>query len=228
MGHSGHELLVTEGESMKLQRLTLAAIAVAAVTTAHAVILNPDVYTSLPGTLGPGGTVVEDVLQPFSFSAYGGTVSGQVQNRVVRKGDGTYLFAWRVLNDANSSGNIADLRLGGFLTSVYDGDWDNPSIGDTAPTRAKLFSQPGGFVNFNFYNADNIGGIAPRDSSKFFYLNTDATSYGQVAIYDLTNFWQTEISGTFSTFAPTTVPEPASFAVLGFGIFALARRKRNS
>jgi PEP-CTERM motif len=208
------------------KRLTLIASAIVAASSAHAVILTPDVFTALPGTLGPGGTVIEDVLQPFSFSAYGGTVSGQVQSRVVRKGDGTLLFAWRMFNDANSSGNIQDLRLVNFVTSVYDADWDNPSLGDMAPTRALLFSMPGGFVNFNFNQASNPGGLIPRESSKFFYLNTNETKYAQVGQYDLANLGQTEISVLYSTFAP--VPEPATLAVLGIGILALARRKKRS
>lgn len=209
---------------MNTQRLTIAVLAAFAATSANAVILVPGVWTALPGTQSPGGTVVEDDLQPFSFSAYGGTVSGQVQNRVVLKGDGTYLFAWRVFSDANSAGNIADLRLGNFITTMYDADWDNPSLGDTPPTQALLFNQPGGFVNFNFLDNAGGGGLEPRLSSKFFYINTDATSYARVGSYDLTNVGQTEISGQYSTFVP--VPEPMSLTALGLGILALARRKK--
>ena len=132
---------------MKLNRLTIASLAVIVTASANAVILAPDVFTALPGTLTPGGTVVEDVLQSFSFAANGGTMSGTVQNRVVRKADNTYFFAWRIFNDANSSGPVQDLRLIGFNTSVYDGDWDPSSPGTISPTRAILFSIPGGFVN---------------------------------------------------------------------------------
>ncbi len=211
---------------MKINRLTFAAFVAVVASSANAVILVPDVFTALPGTLTPGGTIVEDVLQPFSFAANGGTMTGTVQNRVVRKADNTYFFAWRIFNDANSSGPVQDLRLGGFITSVYDGDWDPSSPGTISPTQAILFSFPGGFVNFNFNEATNPGGVTAGNSSKMFYLDTNATAYGQVAGYDLTNIGQTAASGAFSTFAP--VPEPASLAILGMGILALARRKRKN
>ncbi|MEI7984916.1 MAG: PEP-CTERM sorting domain-containing protein [Armatimonadota bacterium] len=211
---------------MKLNRLTIASLAVIVTASANAVILTPDVFTALPGTLTPGGTVVEDVLQSFSFAANGGTMSGTVQNRVVRKADNTYFFAWRIFNDANSSGPVQDLRLAGFNTSVYDGDWDPSSPGTISPTQAILFSFPGGFVNFNFNEATNPGGVTAGNSSKMFYLDTNATAYGQVAAYDLTNIGQSSASGIYSTFAP--VPEPASLAILGIGVLALVRRKKKN
>ena len=64
---------------MKINRLTFAAVVAVVASSANAVILVPDVFTALPGTLTPGGTVVEDVLQPFSFAANGGTMTGTVQ-----------------------------------------------------------------------------------------------------------------------------------------------------
>jgi hypothetical protein len=196
----------------------------AAAVASQAVILTPDVYTDLPGITTIPGTVIADVVKPFSFSAYGGTVSGSVQSRVTRKDNGTLLFEWRMISDDNSSGAIQDLRLGGFLTSVYDADWESAGLGDTNPTRGLLFSAPGGFVNFNFNQATNPGGVLPGHSSFFFFLDTDATEFGEVALYDLTNLGQSEISGPYSTFAP--VPEPATLAVLSVGALALIRKRR--
>lgn len=204
-------------------RLLTFALAVAAVQPALAVILNVGVLTPLPGTISPGGTVLADVDKDFAFAAYGGTVTGHVQNRVVRKGDGTLFFAWRIFNDPNSSGAIQSFRLGQFMTSVYDGDSDPSSpVGSVPSTNA--FNFGGGFVNFNFQGVTGApSALVAGTASEFVYLNTDATEYGEVAIYDLANIGHTEISDTFSTFAP--VPEPASLCVLVLGALVLKRRR---
>ena len=190
----------------------------------QAVILIPDTWVDLPGTAGPAGTIIEDDVVGFSFSAYGGTVSGSVQNRVVRRGDGTLVFAWRLFNDADSAGVIQDLRLGNFLLPVYDSDWSNTGLGDEGPRRAHLFSGNEGLINYNFIDVTGAPGLRPGLSSKFIFILSDATEYDRSALYDLTNDGQTEISDVYTTFAP--VPEPATIAVLGLGAAALMRRRR--
>jgi hypothetical protein len=203
----------------------------------QAATLNLDTYTPLPGitaALDPtlAGTVVQDVLTPFSFSAYGGTVSGQVQNRVVLSADGGYDFYWRVFNDATSAGPIQDLRLGNFITGpTYNANYRIDGLGDAPPTQAYLFSKPGGFVNFNFINPTGGSDLAAGKSSMFFFIDTNATSYGKIATYDLTNLGQTQISGQYATFAPA-VPEPETYAMLlaGLGLIGVIsfRRKNDS
>ena len=209
---------------MALRRIAFVLFATVTAAVSQAVILIPDTWVDLPGTAGPGGTVIEDDVVGFAFSAYGGTVSGSVQNRVIRQGDGTLAFAWRVFNDANSAGVIQDFRLGNFLLPVYDSDWSNTGLGDLGPRRAFLFLGNGGFVNYNFADPTGAPGLGAGLSSKFIFILTDATAYDRSALYDLSNVGQTENSDIFSTFAP--VPEPASIAVLGLGAAALLRRRR--
>lgn len=199
---------------------------------ANAVVLPPGTTQPLPGTTVAAdpqlaGVVEVDEIVPFSFAAYGGTVSGDVQVRVVRSSvDGTVDFYWRVFNDEESSGAIGSFRLGEFVTDVYDADWRIDGLGSVAPGSAHRFGGAfDSFVNFNFGDL-----LAPGETSRFFFLDTGATSYARNIIWDLANVDHTQISGLFSGYGPiATVPEPgtATLMLLAFGALgAAARRKR--
>ena len=210
------------------KRVSLCVSLAVIAASSQAVTLTPGAWTPLPGIPFIAGTVVQDVLTPFSFTADGGTISGQVQNRVTLKADGTYLFEWRVFNDSTSAGAVQDLRLGNFLTDNYDGNWESAGLGDVNPTQAFLFTGGAGDVNFNFTQPNGASSLTAGLTSYFFYLNTDATHYSMNALYDLTNEGQTQISGEYATFAPAATPEPASLGALGFGVIALLRRRKKA
>lgn len=195
-------------------------------TVAQAVILPPGATLGLPGTTVAAdpdlaGVVVVDDLVPFSFAANGGKIAGNVQVRVVRSSiDSTLDFYWRVFNNAESSGVIGSFRIGDFFSGLYDANWRIDGLGDVAPISATRFAGAfDSFVNFNFGNL-----LAPGHSSRFLLLDTSATDFAHNAIYDLTNFGQTQISGLFTMYGPSrkTVPEPATLAMLAFAFTTLA------
>jgi hypothetical protein len=202
-------------------------------STAQAVTLNPPVDpapyadTALPGTNSAArpelaGTVLEDVLTPFSFNG----LSGTVQSRVVKEdASGTLDFYWKVDVDPGTVGvtgapyDIAALRVANFgVSNIADADWRSDGLGSVAPATARVFSAsayPAGDVNFLF----NAPVLAAGQSSDLFFLHTNATSYAKTALFDLVGdgLAADAISTSFATFAPA-VPEPGAWLMLGAGL----------
>ena len=215
-----------------------AALAMLAHAPAQAVALTEPVApsnfadTALPGTTVAArpelaGTVLEDVITPFSFLG----ITGTVQNRVVREtASGTLDFIWKINVDSVDTGGqgVRAFRLIGFgHDNIVDADWRIDGQGSVSPDTARLFReavQPTGAVNFLFDTGVNSG-----QQSNFFFLHTSATSYSQSASFDLLGGAGLGLSPVFSTFAPA-VPEPGSFAlaVAGLAVAGLVVRRRQA
>lgn len=170
------------------------------------------------------GTIIEDDLTPFSISGAGETLEGNIQNRVVRSVDGTVDFYWRILPTAGD-GDISAFRVTGFAGYALDADWRSDGLGTAAPDTARYFGSGDGSVNFLF--ATNEVGVTD-ESSRFFFLDTQATAYAMTGQFDLLCADNDCISTLYPTFAPAAVPVPAAVWLFGSGLLGLigiARRK---
>ena len=206
--------------TMYNKALMAAALGLCAHST-HAVLLNPGDNLALPGTTVAAepqlaGTVLVDEIIPFSF----GSISGQVQQRVVRSSsDGTLDFYWRVMSNANSTAGIGSFRVGDFVSPEYNANWRSDGLGVHAPDRARRFTGvDASSVNFLFEG----GGLLANESSYFFFFDSTATNYAKTAFFDLTGTGSGgPISDSFAAYSPSAVPVPAAVWLLGSGLLGL-------
>ena len=178
---------------------------------------NPMTGTSVATQPSLAGSILEDIFTPYSFSGAGATVSGMVESRVVRSTlNGTLDFYWRIIPDATSTAGIAALRMVWSAGVIQDANWRSDDLGNVAPGTARNFDiHSGAAVNFLFSDP----GVGPTDSSRFFFVRTDATAYDRSGFYDLLWAPLDCLSSQYATFAP--VPEPSTLGLASLGILGL-------
>ena len=211
--------------------LLLAATALA--TTAQAALIAPGSSTLLSGTsvaLDPtlSGTVLQDVLEPFTIDlGAGSAVNGYIQDRVVREsGSGTLDFYYRLFNGLDpdgctlpSGGSIGVAGRSGYSGFTTDVNYRTDGLGTVAPSGASRTAN-GNQVLFGFLSSP----VAPGQQSRFFFIKTNATAYNDLGTGTLIGFnaqggfGQTQ----FSTFEPAPVPIAPAFWLFASGLLGLA------
>lgn len=159
----------------------MATIVAALAVPAAAVVTPTDkFYLKLTGTTAAkdpalAGTVIKDEVVPFVIDK-GGSARGTVQIRTVRRASGQLSFYWRIMVAPDSTDGISIIHAGGFPNHAYEADWRPDGVGTVAPgaiggsmtTATKEFD-----LYFQFYQR-----VEPGQSSRFFYIKTDATKSG--------------------------------------------------
>jgi hypothetical protein len=167
--------------SKLLLPLCCAALAVSLAAARMAAAVNlPDLgNVNVPGTSyeldnSLGGMIVVDEWIPLDIDmGASGSFTGWLQNRVVEE-NGTHklAFYYRIVSDSTSTltlNTLADYFPSLPSAARLDVGYRTDGLGTVAPNTAE---RDGRRVVFHFNTP-----IGPGQSSRFFYIRTDATSY---------------------------------------------------
>lgn len=155
---------------------TLLALAALCATASPvlAVPLGPGERVALPGSCVGGGVVIRDTLVPFTiFDSFGASLSGSVQDRIIRQPDGTLNFEPRIRDVTGSSTrSITIVDRTGFSGFTTDVDWSTCSLGLGAPTEATRTGD-GDRITYDF----NFASIFRGQDSRSFRAITNADQF---------------------------------------------------
>ena len=150
------------------------------------------------------------------------SVSGMVRSTVVRALDGTIDFYWQVTTFRNTVFRFSVLE---FTDPAYtlSAGWLSDGPGITAPHSAYPVLYP---LAPNVSRDVRFGFDEEFESSKIFFLDTDARGYTRTARFLVGPQVYNSFEANGPTFAPGLIPEPQTWALLVAGLVAVAARAR--
>jgi hypothetical protein len=179
------------------------------------------------------GTLLADLVSPFSYSTTSGTNSGTIESAVYDDG-GTLDFYYQVTNDISSATALARLTATDFgswaTNTAFRTDGSSLSgttfVDGTNPPVTSDSNIDGTVIGFSFYPPTTpTPEIGPGQESTVLIISTNATHYdaGNASIID-------GGTDTVAAFQPSSgVPEPSTLGLLGMGLIAVVGlRKRFS
>jgi PEP-CTERM motif len=182
------------------------------------------------------GTLLASLSAPFT--TFNGNSSGTLLSAVYRETGGTLDFYYQITNNTISTNcgtggkpacdplsRETDTDFSKFITQVAfrtDGAASGVFInGTVSPVTADRNSGSGNVIGFSFSSPE----IGPGTTSNVLIISTDATTFkaGSASVLDGTG-------ATVASFEPasavSSVPEPATSALLGSGLLALGGLRR--
>lgn len=187
---------------------------------AQSSILLPGQALPPTGVVTLSGSVVADTgsvpfigLNAFNVPVFTGSVDTKVISDI-----GGLDFVYQFSDDSGSVDSIQRLTAGGYSGYTTDADYIS-GTGAAAPFLVSR-STNGDVIGFSFLSSAAVG---PGQHSDILFIKTDATNFAPSAVS-----FSDGGTGSASSFAPVTVPEPASLAVVAMGFGAMAMRRRKS
>jgi len=174
------------------------------------------------GSANVPGLVEADPLRPFTIDFGGGvSISGQVQDRVVKLNDGTLAFATYIRNITGSAGSrIIGFGRSSFPDPTLEVTWDPTSLGAATPSLGERSAD--GKTLSVFYDPGFSLTTPAADGNKFVEIRTAETDFAAIGDMFINALGPNNQFGSvkLSVFAP--VPEPGTFALIMAGVLMLA------
>lgn len=173
------------------------------------------------------GTVIDDVLRPFTIDLGGGlSISGNFQDRIVDGDDGRIGFVSYIRDITGSEGAVIESFSRSSFFGTIDVTFSPTSIGVVEPTSGSR-SADGSTMTFLFDPGIplSLGGLL--GGNEHIAIAMDPTAYDEVGELIIFARAATGAPGstTLTVFAPVPVPEPGTAALFVLGAAMLLRRR---